>query len=244
MGIVRLNESDMLRMINEAVNVILSYRRIVENFDQSSGKATLYHGSPYKFDKFSISKINTGQHSQDFGRGLYFTSDKETAKFYADELSNTMTLKDKFDMTVHSFTDTEGTFTNYLQNNYSLLVKTYVKRYMENGIGDPAEWEKFLDLMGKTIRYAYLYTVEVSNPKFMDRSEYVSIQKSRSLTDSEMNELLLSNGYNGIIYDMNTRKLSPRDFTGEKNVVIIDDSIINIVDREMVTFDYVLKLKI
>ena len=237
---MKIDSADINYIISEVIKRIAS---ISESYD-GGGKITLYHGTPHKFDRFSLSKINTGQHSQDFGLGLYFTTDKETAKFYADELSNTMSLKDKFDMTVHSFTDNEGTFTGYLENGYSLLVKTYVKRYLENGIGDPKEWENFLNIMGKTMRYAYIYTVEISNPKFMDRSEYVRIQREKNLTDEEMNQLLLSNGYNGIMYDMNTRKLSPRDFTGEKNVVIIDGSVINIVDREKVVFDYIMKLKI
>lgn len=238
---MKLSNSDVKHIISEVIKNILN---ISEAYGDGKGKVILYHGSPHKFDKFSMTKINTGQHSQDFGMGLYFTTDKETAKFYADELSNTMSLKDKFDMTVHSFTDSDGLFTEYLENNYSLLVKTYIKRYLENGVGDPKEWENFLNIMGKTMRYAYLYTVEINNPNFIDRSEYVRIQRGKNLTDEEMNQLLLSNGYNGIMYDMNTRKLSPRDFTGEKNVVIIDDSVINIVNREKVVFDYIMKLKI
>lgn len=238
---MKLTESDIRHIVSKVMRSVFS---ISEEYEPGSGKVTLYHGTSHKFDKFSLSKINTGQHSQDFGMGLYFTTDKEAAKFYADELSNTMTLKDKFDMTVHTFTDDEGLFTEYLENGYSLLVKTYVKRYLENGIGDPKEWKDFLNLIGKPIRYGYVYTVEISNPKFMDRSEYVDIQRDKNFTDKEMNQFLLSNGYNGIMYDMNTRKVSARDFTGEKNVVIIDDSIINIVNREKLVFDYVMKLKI
>ena len=234
---MRLTESDLHHIVLNTVRTVLK-----EAFD--GNKVILYHGTPHKFDRFSMGKINTGQHSQDFGKGLYFTTDKETAKFYANELSHTMSLKDKFDYTVHSFKDKDGLFTDYLEKNYSLMVKRYVQRYMEEGVGDPAEWKEFLDLMNKTMRYAYIYTVEIVNPKFMERSEYIDIQRRRNLSDDEMNKFLLASGYNGIMYDMNTRKCSSRDFTGEKNVVIIDDSAIKILDREFVTFDYIMKLKI
>jgi hypothetical protein len=43
---------------------------------------------------------------------------------------------------------------------------------------------------------------------------------------------------------MNTRKLSKRDLSGEKNVVIIDENVINVIKCEKVSFDYIMKLKI
>jgi len=42
-----------------------------------------YHGTSVKFDKFKTEKIGTGEGSQTFGWGLYFTSKKEIAKDYA-----------------------------------------------------------------------------------------------------------------------------------------------------------------
>lgn len=46
-----------------------------------------YHGSPYKFEKFSTEKIGTGEGAQAFGWGLYFTSERDIAKDYAERLS-------------------------------------------------------------------------------------------------------------------------------------------------------------
>ncbi|MFK5282901.1 hypothetical protein ACI3PL_25375, partial [Lacticaseibacillus paracasei] len=34
--------------------------------------ATVWHGSPHKFDKFDASKIGAGEGAQSYGHGLYF----------------------------------------------------------------------------------------------------------------------------------------------------------------------------
>ena len=46
-----------------------------------------FHGSPYKFDKFSTEKIGTGEGAQAFGFGLYFTEDKDIAEWYRKKLT-------------------------------------------------------------------------------------------------------------------------------------------------------------
>jgi hypothetical protein len=46
-----------------------------------------YHGSPYTFDRFDISKIGTGEGAQAYGHGLYFAGQEETARHYRDTLS-------------------------------------------------------------------------------------------------------------------------------------------------------------
>jgi hypothetical protein len=48
---------------------------------------TAYHGSPYDFDRFDISKIGTGEGAQAFGHGLYFAQAEPTAREYRDKLS-------------------------------------------------------------------------------------------------------------------------------------------------------------
>lgn len=41
-----------------------------------------YHGSPHKFDKFSLTKIGTGEGAQMYGHGLYFAQNASVAKTY------------------------------------------------------------------------------------------------------------------------------------------------------------------
>lgn len=47
---------------------------------------TAYHGSPYDFDKFDLSKIGTGEGAQAYGHGLYFAENEGVAKNYRDTL--------------------------------------------------------------------------------------------------------------------------------------------------------------
>lgn len=46
-----------------------------------------WHGSPYKFDKFSIEHIGEGEGAQAFGWGLYFAGNKEVSEWYRKKLS-------------------------------------------------------------------------------------------------------------------------------------------------------------
>lgn len=48
--------------------------------------ATVWHGSPHKFDKFDSSKIGTGEGNQTFGHGLYFSENPNIGHHYAENL--------------------------------------------------------------------------------------------------------------------------------------------------------------
>ena len=49
---------------------------------------TAYHGSPYSFDQFDISKLGTGEGNQSYGHGLYFAGNEKVAKYYRDALTD------------------------------------------------------------------------------------------------------------------------------------------------------------
>lgn len=54
---------------------------------EESRPNTFYHGSPWRFDKFDISKVGTGDERDKFGWGLYFTDTEATAIKYAKDLT-------------------------------------------------------------------------------------------------------------------------------------------------------------
>ena len=60
----------------------------VEGAAEAAAKSgiTAYHGSPYDFDRFDISKIGTGEGNQSYGHGLYFAGNERTAENYRDVL--------------------------------------------------------------------------------------------------------------------------------------------------------------
>lgn len=47
-----------------------------------------FHGSPYQFDRFDMSKIGTGEGAQAYGHGLYFADSEDVARNYRDMLSS------------------------------------------------------------------------------------------------------------------------------------------------------------
>jgi hypothetical protein len=56
--------------------------------DMAMSAATVWHGSPHKFDKFDSSKIGTGEGAQAYGHGLYLAEAKDTGQSYANKLTN------------------------------------------------------------------------------------------------------------------------------------------------------------
>jgi len=53
-----------------------------------------FHGSPYDFDRFDISKIGTGQGAQTYGHGLYFAEAEPVAAGYRSSLSSGLAIPD------------------------------------------------------------------------------------------------------------------------------------------------------
>ena len=53
-------------------------------FVTRGGKTLLeaWHGSPHKFDRFSMDQIGTGEGAQAYGHGLYFADEIDVAKGY------------------------------------------------------------------------------------------------------------------------------------------------------------------
>jgi hypothetical protein len=45
-----------------------------------------YHGSPYDFNQFDLSKIGTGEGAQAYGHGLYFAENPQTSETYKNSL--------------------------------------------------------------------------------------------------------------------------------------------------------------
>lgn len=58
-----------------------------EIFEQAA-----YHGTPYKFDKFTLDHIGKGEGAQAYGWGLYFAENKDVADWYKDKLSGSIIM--------------------------------------------------------------------------------------------------------------------------------------------------------
>ncbi len=67
----------------------------IESYMVKSGQmlpATVWHGSPHKFDKFDSSKIGTGEGAQAYGHGLYLAESPKVAGQYSQVLSDAAKL--------------------------------------------------------------------------------------------------------------------------------------------------------
>jgi len=56
--------------------------KFVKTFEKFTGGQIAYHGSPYSFSSFEFGK--TGVNTKNWGWGLYFTSNRDVARYYAD----------------------------------------------------------------------------------------------------------------------------------------------------------------
>lgn len=74
-----------------AVNSASEYSKLKESRSKKVAAAELYeiayHGTPHKFDKFSLENIGTGEGAQAHGWGLYFAGDKNVSEEYRRKLS-------------------------------------------------------------------------------------------------------------------------------------------------------------
>jgi GNAT superfamily N-acetyltransferase len=67
-------------------------------YRQAQGKVlhqSVFHGTPYHFDKFSLEHMGTGEGAQAYGWGLYFAGGKEVAEYYRSQLSLSKTFIDR-----------------------------------------------------------------------------------------------------------------------------------------------------
>jgi hypothetical protein len=86
------------------------------------GMVEAWHGSPHKFDKFSMEKIGTGEGAQAFGHGLYFTDKKAIAEHYANTLGGKRVsfepgLEDEIGVTKEYLTKTAKNWLDYRRVN-------------------------------------------------------------------------------------------------------------------------------
>ena len=81
------DRQDQILFENKDFYLTKEYKEMDKEFPLSKSQVEVYHGTPHNVDKFSTSKIGTGEGNQAFGWGLYFTTLKSIAQHYANVLS-------------------------------------------------------------------------------------------------------------------------------------------------------------
>ncbi|MDR2695477.1 MAG: hypothetical protein LBC79_03750, partial [Deltaproteobacteria bacterium] len=67
--------------------VMLPHDEVLRGYAGGAYFQTAWHGSPYRFDKFSLYHMGSGEGAQAFGWGMYFAGEKSVAEHYRQRLA-------------------------------------------------------------------------------------------------------------------------------------------------------------
>jgi hypothetical protein len=172
-------------------------------------KIRAFHGSPHDFDKFSMSKIGTGEGSQAYGRGLYFAENEGVARSYRDQLSKSARASDKrnpgrmYEVEIDADPD-------------ALL--DWDKPLSQQA---PAPQRATEDLLDSRYGKGTFATYAENDPRDL-------LANFDDLDESEMTRELLRRGVPGIKYlDAGSRGAG----SGTRNFVVFDDSLVTILKK-------------
>lgn len=132
-----------------------------------------YHGSPHKFDEFSLDAIGTGEGAQAHGWGLYFAGDKNVSEKYRKTLSNDDYNNEKYFYHGEEITDRnkKAILSTIVENGKDKVISVR-ERYLEKYIYSEKEqqqkkeeldWIKSLDenKIEKKTDKGQLYEVDI-----------------------------------------------------------------------------------
>ena len=153
-----------------------------------------YHGTPHKFDKFSIENIGSGEGNQAHGWGLYFAENKEVSEKYREKLTNFK--RDKM-------RSLDEEYENLLINgkpileNYDIDIDRTVYNYIHAPVVQSSWLNSTKDFLGKKIEeWQELLNDEeypfkdYANAKFEAYTKLLNdISKGASITDKAEGQL-------------------------------------------------------
>ncbi len=149
-----------------------------------------WHGSPYQFDKFELSKIGTGEGAQAFGWGLYFTDLESIAKNYAEKLAKSkmtiLTDGKKINLDSDTFTNAEEIAYGTLEVDYT--VEKAIKRLEYNQTKRPQDDNlKAIEILKRTKVEGGRSLYKVSLHKGKTPSEYTWLEWDKNLSENIIN---------------------------------------------------------
>lgn len=154
-----------------------------------------WHGSPYDFDKFDVSKINSGEGNQAFGWGLYFTDLKDIAQGYSERISDIKygTEKSLIQSYINSINQyinnpdkySDRQFRVYKDDKYGYFVNTTNNYHRFDVLLDNVSYDKALPYMKERLK---LLQQELKNYNKGDNLYNVTLHKGK---DPEQYDWLL-----------------------------------------------------
>lgn len=74
-------------IIDRGGSSVISWANMGARISSSTFQQPAYHGTPYKFDKFSLEHMGRGEGAQAYGWGLYFAGSKDVSEYYRKNLT-------------------------------------------------------------------------------------------------------------------------------------------------------------
>ena len=214
---------------------------------RGQGGAVVWHGSPYKFDKFDSSKIGTGEGAQAYGHGLYFAESRDVAKNYTDFVKRVtpLDLKDARSLLLEMKTDN---FRRYkpeqiaaqervVQNMTDIIENKslYKVDIPDEVIAKMLDWDKPISQQHQHVQKAIAGISPHGSPDVVftanqTGSDVVGKLNSKLGSQAAVSNALRQVGISGVRYlDGNSRTANQ----GTSNFVLFpgNDGMLNIVER-------------
>lgn len=215
-----------------------------------------YHGSPHKFDKFSMNKIGTGEGNQTYGHGLYFAENEAVARDYKRALGGMVDLEPINKRLSEIAREKSAIESGYnkprsgFEEQHKALTDEYTalmdrrsnlgQIYQVDIDADPQQfldWDKPLGEQSEAVRKALAdYEPEWQIPDLIRHRMSLDARTaldaeggdiSRGAADRRVSEMLRDRGIAGIRYlDQGSRASGE----GSHNYVVFDDNLITIED--------------
>ena len=90
------SESIYIALKSEQIKSAISNQGTFDPNNANIYYQSAFHGTPYKFDKFTLDNIGRGEGVQAYGWGLYFAGDRAVAEWYRNKLSSGLKVKGLF----------------------------------------------------------------------------------------------------------------------------------------------------
>ena len=184
-----------------------------------------YHGSPYRFDKFSLHKVGSGEGSQAYGWGLYFSEEKNVAEYYKKKIAQSKNVKT--DGTIYKVDIPEiNQFIDYQKLLVDQPKLKNIEKKLKLGL-DPysSTGESFYEGVVQEFSREY----KNLKPELKDFISKNKINFEISKASEFASRYLASKGIAGIKYLDQQSRLAGE---GTNNFVVFDDQLVKIVEYE------------
>lgn len=200
------------KIIKESISNILS--------EELCTNLTAFHGTPYDFIKFQNKNIGSGEGNQSFGFGLYFTSNKDVAQYYALTIG-------KGKGTIYTVKITDGQFFDWYKPLSDDFKELFIIKAKENNLYE-MPIKRILTPNG--IKNKNLPIEDAIN--YFPNGKFFYENLSLLLkSDRNASMFLADLGFVGIMYDVGSF-LNKR--TDGKNYVVFNDNDVEIINKEEV----------